>query len=64
VVLKTLSGPGWAISSFTQLIVSKSPISIWEKFGRSVELSEDMLKDITREFDSSVKWQSKLHTIS
>lgn len=57
--LKALSGPGWTISDATQLLVSKSPISIWEKFGKSVDLQEEMLKGITDEFYSSFKWQSE-----
>ncbi|KAG5652765.1 hypothetical protein H0H81_003703 [Sphagnurus paluster] len=56
-ILKALSGPGWAISSSTKLLLSRSPISIWEKFGSSIGLDDKILKEISNEFTSSVKWQ-------
>ncbi|KAF8593335.1 hypothetical protein BDV93DRAFT_612275 [Ceratobasidium sp. AG-I] len=56
-ILNTLSGLGWDISSSAQLFLSKDPVSIWEKFGLSAGLEIPLLKDISNEFISSVKWQ-------
>ncbi|KAF8071691.1 IucC family-domain-containing protein [Lyophyllum atratum] len=57
-ILNSLSEPKWAISSSTKLVTSKSPVSIWEKFGSSVGLDLALLNDISNEFSSSVKWQT------
>ncbi|KAF5371849.1 hypothetical protein D9615_009540 [Tricholomella constricta] len=56
-ILNTLAEPGWAISNSTKLVLSKSPVSIWEKFGASAGLDAALLKDISNEYSSSVKWQ-------
>ncbi|RDB25516.1 Uncharacterized protein y4xN [Hypsizygus marmoreus] len=56
-ITRTLSGPGWQISPSTTLLPSKSPVSIWEKFGSSIGLDDTLLKEISDEFSSSVKWQ-------
>lgn len=59
-ILNVLSGPGWIIPKSTQLFTSRGPVSLWEKFGTSVGLQDALLKEISAEFDSSVKWQSWL----
>lgn len=56
-ILNVLSGPGWIIPKSTQLFTSRGPVSLWEKFGTSVGLQDALLKEISAEFDSSVKWQ-------
>ena len=58
-ILKILSGPGWAMSKSTQLFTSRTPVSLWEKFGTNVGLHDLLLKEISAEFESSVKWQSR-----
>jgi hypothetical protein len=57
-ILDTLSGPGWEISEATQLYTSGTPISLWNKFGASIGLNDALLKEISAEFESSIKWQS------
>ncbi|KAJ6630971.1 IucC family-domain-containing protein [Mycena sp. CBHHK59/15] len=56
-VLKAMSVPGWDISASTSLVPSRSPLPLWEAFGRSMKIQESILKDITAEFESSVLWQ-------
>ncbi|KAG5642423.1 hypothetical protein DXG03_002797 [Asterophora parasitica] len=56
-IFNSLSGPGWAVSGLKRLVLSKDAVSIWEKFGSSVGLDDALLKDISNEFSSSVKWQ-------
>ncbi|KAJ7733429.1 IucC family-domain-containing protein [Mycena maculata] len=55
-VLKAMTGPGWDLSD-ASLIPSRSPIPLWESFGRSMKIQETVLKDITAEFESSLLWQ-------
>ncbi|KAJ7164010.1 IucC family-domain-containing protein [Mycena crocata] len=55
-VLKAVTGPGWDLSGAT-LVPSRSPLPLWEAFGRSMKIQETILKDITDEFESSVLWQ-------
>ncbi|KAF8896585.1 hypothetical protein BD779DRAFT_1496720 [Infundibulicybe gibba] len=56
-IIRILSGPGWTISKSIQLRTSKSPLQLWEKFASSIHLSATMVRDISEELISSVKWQ-------
>ncbi|KAJ7678472.1 IucC family-domain-containing protein, partial [Mycena rosella] len=55
--LKAITGPGWDLSTAPPLVASRSPLPLWEKFGRSMKIKETILKDITAEFESSILWQ-------
>ncbi|KAJ7086117.1 IucC family-domain-containing protein [Mycena belliarum] len=54
---KAISGPGWDLSNAPLLVPSRSPLPLWENFGRSMKIQESVIKDITAEFESSVLWQ-------
>ncbi|KAF7375204.1 hypothetical protein MSAN_00407000 [Mycena sanguinolenta] len=56
-VLKATTGPGWDMSAATSLVPLRSPLLMWEAFGRSMKIQETILKDITAEFESSILWQ-------
>ncbi|KAF5366545.1 hypothetical protein D9758_008969 [Tetrapyrgos nigripes] len=61
-ILTNLSNrPGWDLSGLSSsslsFVPSKSPLSIWNKFAKSFNVEEEMVKSIAEEFDSSVKWQ-------
>ncbi|KAJ7220103.1 IucC family-domain-containing protein [Mycena pura] len=56
-LLKTIHGPGWDLSGAPPLVPLRSPLLLWETFGRSMNIQDDVLKDITAEFESSVLWQ-------
>ncbi|KAJ7510428.1 IucC family-domain-containing protein [Mycena galericulata] len=56
-ILKAITGPGWDLSGSPPLVPSRSPLPLWETFGRSMKIQETILKDITAEFESSVLWQ-------
>ncbi|KAJ7056635.1 IucC family-domain-containing protein [Mycena amicta] len=57
VVLKSLTGPGWDLSGAPPLMPLRSPLLLWETFGRSMNIQEAVIKDITDEFETSVLWQ-------
>jgi len=61
IILNVLSGPGWALSKSTPLFTSQSSVSLWEKFGMSIGLQDALLKEISAELESSVKWQGMSH---
>ncbi|KAG5718892.1 hypothetical protein E4T56_gene17381, partial [Termitomyces sp. T112] len=56
--LSALSGQGWDIAISTRLTLCKSAVSIWEKFGSSLDLDRTLIKDISNELFNSVKWQT------
>ncbi|KAJ7221016.1 IucC family-domain-containing protein [Mycena haematopus] len=56
-ILKAMAVPGWDISTTTPLVPLRSPLFMWETFGRSMKIQETILKDITAEFESSIFWQ-------
>ncbi|KAJ7650717.1 IucC family-domain-containing protein [Roridomyces roridus] len=56
-VLKTLAAPGWDLTAAPPLVPSRSPLPLWEAFGRDMKLKEEVVTDITAEFESSVLWQ-------
>ncbi|KAF8207122.1 IucC family-domain-containing protein [Mycena galopus ATCC 62051] len=56
-ILKAMTGPGWDMSAAPPLLPLRSPLLLWEAFGRSMKIQETILKDITAEFESSVLWQ-------
>ncbi|KAJ7039619.1 hypothetical protein C8F04DRAFT_1085908 [Mycena alexandri] len=56
-IVKAITGPGWNLSDASPLVVLRSPLPLWERFGRSMKIQEAILKDITAEFESSVLWQ-------
>ncbi|KAG6888932.1 hypothetical protein C0995_004945 [Termitomyces sp. Mi166 len=58
VILSALSAQGWDIAISTRLKLCKSAVSIWEKFASSLNLDKNLIKDISAEFLSSVKWQT------
>lgn len=62
-ILNALSGPEWEISKTTQLFTSRTPVSLWEKFGMNIGLEGTLLKEISAEFESSVKWQSQFRNL-
>ncbi|KAK7032832.1 IucC family-domain-containing protein [Favolaschia claudopus] len=55
-ILKSMTAPGWDISSAPPLVPLRSPLLMWEAFGRSMKVQEAILKDITAEFESSILW--------
>ncbi|KAJ7671583.1 IucC family-domain-containing protein [Mycena polygramma] len=55
-ISKAIAGPGWDLSG-PSLVPLRSPLFLWEAFGRSMKIQETILKDITAEFESSVLWQ-------
>ncbi|KAF7330281.1 hypothetical protein MVEN_02466000 [Mycena venus] len=56
-ILKAITSPGWDMSAAPPLVPLRSPLPLWETFGRSMKVKEDILKDITAEFESSILWQ-------
>ncbi|KAF9000708.1 IucC family-domain-containing protein [Cyathus striatus] len=52
-----LSARGWNVNKLTPVALVDGPLSIWETFGRSIGLEDELLKDISYELESSVKWQ-------
>ncbi|KAJ6466581.1 IucC family-domain-containing protein [Mycena vitilis] len=56
-ITKGIAGPGWDLSGASPLVPLRSPLFLWEAFGRSMKIQETILKDITAEFESSVLWQ-------
>ncbi|KAG6880105.1 hypothetical protein C0992_005812 [Termitomyces sp. T32_za158] len=57
-ILKNLCQQGWDIAASTCLEPCRSVASIWEKFGSSLNLDQSLVKAISTEFSSSVKWQT------
>ncbi|KAG6830045.1 hypothetical protein H0H92_002463 [Tricholoma furcatifolium] len=57
-MLGALREQGWNIPTTTQLLLPKNPTAIWEKFGTSINLERNLLKEISNELISSVKWQT------
>ncbi|KAJ7352412.1 IucC family-domain-containing protein [Mycena albidolilacea] len=56
-ISKATAGPGWDLSDAPPLVPLRSPLLLWEAFGRSMKIQETILKDITDEFESSILWQ-------
>ncbi|KAJ7183177.1 hypothetical protein C8R46DRAFT_1066173, partial [Mycena filopes] len=56
-IVKAIAGPGWDLAGAAPLVALRSPLPLWERFGRSMKIQESILKDITDEFESSVLWQ-------
>ncbi|KAF7338968.1 hypothetical protein MVEN_01973000 [Mycena venus] len=56
-VIKAISGPGWDLSMSAPLIPSRSPLPLWEAFGRRLNIKESMLNEISAGLESSVLWQ-------
>ncbi|KAJ6523991.1 IucC family-domain-containing protein [Mycena capillaripes] len=56
-VMKAISGPGWDLSMSAPLVPSRSPLPLWEAFGRRLNVQESMLNEITAGLESSVLWQ-------
>ncbi|KAJ7454707.1 hypothetical protein FB451DRAFT_1408124 [Mycena latifolia] len=43
-VLKAITGPGWDLSEAPSLVPSRSPLPLWETFGRSMKIQETILR--------------------
>ncbi|TFK75105.1 hypothetical protein BDN72DRAFT_892460 [Pluteus cervinus] len=57
-IVGILRSPGWAIPEAFRLVSCRDPLSVWERFGKSIDLDPKVIREIGEEYTSAVKWQT------
>lgn len=57
-ILSRIDGAGWQLPEGLSVVPSPDPLLLWSKFAVSYNVQEGMIKEISDELDSSVRWQS------